>query len=61
MYSFSEDVELIKEPPASIVIFNLLEVIHSSPSLSNNLSNYIRYCASSGSHIVPYLYCVSLG
>lgn len=61
LYSFSEEVELIKEPPASAVIFNLLKVIHSSPILSNNLGNYVRYPASSGSHIAPCLYCVSLG
>lgn len=36
VYSLSEEVELIKEPPASAIIFNLLKVIHSSPSLSNN-------------------------
>lgn len=36
VYSLSEELELIKEPPASAIIFNLLEVIHSSPSLSNN-------------------------
>lgn len=40
--SFSEEVELIKKAPASAVILNLLEVMHSSPSLSNNLCNYIR-------------------
>lgn len=42
VYSFSEEAELIKKPPASAVILNLLEVTHSSPSLSNNLYNYIR-------------------
>ena len=61
MYSLSEKVELIKEPPPSAVILSLLKVIHSSPSLSNNLGNYIRYPTSSGSHIATYLYHVSLG
>lgn len=61
MYSFSEEVELINEPPASTAIFNLLKVIHNSPSLSNNLGNYMRDPTSSGSYIAPYLYCVSLG
>lgn len=61
VYSLSEEAELIKEPPTSTVIFNMPKVIHSSPSLSNNLGNDVRYLTSSRSHIAPYLCIPWLG
>lgn len=56
VYSLSEEVELMEEPPTSAVIFNILKVIHSSPGLGNNLGNYVRYLTSFQSHIAPYLH-----